>query len=322
MLHDSASGTSACDVNLLANKQVFLLTIIRFSGDLQHRFVTDPSCLDVKRNSTGSIGSHVRTEESTASWNETDTSETCGSRDRVIRCHKSSRASAVQVLAIVVGLGTLNSLASDAPLQGLLTPAEETTFCASCFPKRYRVRVGVHWADKVDLDTWLVLPTQQRPEDPDESAIWYDHDVHVLPGQVDTDNGADSAGWLDFDEQATRPRARYAEEILVGWNPRGASAVAYPRTWCVLIDYWGPKNLPKQRDISAIVEIETGASQSHHCELHVPTTSPDSPNIPTLLQVCDGALASTRELAVALITERADGEFDFKAGEGWSCHAN
>ncbi len=238
-----------------------------------------------------------------------------------MRGHKSLRVTEV-VVGLLLALIVFGSNADDPPLKDLVRPPDEATFCASCFPKRYRLRVGVHWKDQVDLDAWLVLPPQQRLENPSRAAVWYGNKEHVLPGQLDTENGDDSAGWLDFDEQADRVSPRYSEEIFVGWNSRGPEPVIYPRSWCVLVDYY---DAPKEHDlgeIAATVEIEAGASVVRRCEFRVPASSPYAPNIPNLLRVCDGKAAGTRELALAVITENPDGVFEINAGEGWACHAN
>jgi hypothetical protein len=239
----------------------------------------------------------------------------------MMRSHKLMRASACGVGLLFALIAPVSS-AKDAPLHDLVKPPDETTFCASCFPKRYRVRVGVHWRDRADLDLWLVLPPQQRREDPRKAAVWYENDVHVLPGQTDTQNGTDSAGWLDSDEVAKDMRPRYSEEIIVGWNARGPEPVIYPRSWCVLVDYFGAPKEHGLQEIAATVEIEAGPSKVRRCEVGVPTTSPESPNIPNLLQVCDGKAADTRELALAVITESTDGVFEIKTGEGWVCRGD
>ena len=155
---------------------------------------------------------------------------------------------------ICLALGLVASLlastvAAQAPLDSLGRSPSAATFCPSCLPEWYRLRITLIWTQAADVDLQVQLPQSEAPYLP--------RVISYQSAKVDGVHGFPGRYWLDFDDEARDEKNEYVEDIFI------ASVYQDDENeyieWCAQANIYDRKNTNDPIAVRLVIRPSIGA---------------------------------------------------------------
>lgn len=219
--------------------------------------------------------------------------------------------SSILMTSVFAGAATVFSACAlaQAPLAGIDAEAQAGTYCASCFPRPYRLRLTLTWDASVDLDLWVVAPKQKRNQ---------------LKGGViyyEPPRGVPDMAWLDLDDGPQRRQAKsYREDFFIGHSLVPAAESA-PTTWCVQVDAFRLFAAKQTDPLPARIVVSPAIGPELECAATVAFRSRDKETKPSIaLAACDDTAEPPQGLGPLLrLSQDARGSIAITSRSGWTC---
>jgi hypothetical protein len=168
--------------------------------------------------------------------------------------HPCACRTAIALVSLALATTSPSRAQAPSPLADLNGPAQKGTYCSSCFPRPYGLRLTLTWQGSADIDLWVVVPTHLRPKVKGGAVYW-------------KSDGVPDLAWLDLDDGPHKPGRSgansFREDFFADDTALGQATL--PMQWCAQIDVYKVHRPPPTTSFTARLVLSPRVGAEIEC---------------------------------------------------------